>query len=88
MKDAVQAASDSPVHGKTVVFTGSLTTITRDEAKAQATRLGAKVASAVSAKTDYVIAGEDAGSKLTKARELGIAILSEQEWRQKLEETI
>jgi DNA ligase (NAD+) len=75
----------SPVSGKTVVFTGSLTKFTRDEAKAVAERLGAKVAGTVSKKTDYVVAGEDAGSKLTKARELGVAVLSEDEWLQLIE---
>ena len=70
----------SPVTGKTVVFTGSLTRLTRNEAKAQAERLGAKVAGSVSKKTDYVVAGADAGSKLDKARELGVAVLSEDEW--------
>ncbi|HEY8963200.1 MAG TPA: NAD-dependent DNA ligase LigA [Alphaproteobacteria bacterium] len=70
---------DSPVAGKTVVFTGALN-ISRDEAKAQAERLGAKVAGSVSSKTDYVIAGEDAGSKLKKAQELGVKVLSETEW--------
>lgn len=71
---------DSPVAGKTVVFTGTLTKLTRAEAKAGAERLGAKVAGSVSKKTDYVIAGEDAGSKLKKAQELNVTILSEDEW--------
>ncbi|HEY0901070.1 MAG TPA: helix-hairpin-helix domain-containing protein, partial [Micavibrio sp.] len=71
---------DSPVAGKTVVFTGTLTTVGRSEAKARAEQLGAKVASAVSAKTDYVIAGADAGSKLEKARLLGVSVLTEEEW--------
>lgn len=71
---------DSKIAGKTVVFTGTLMTITRSEAKARAEAMGAKVAGSVSAKTDYVVAGEDAGSKLKKAKELGVAVLSEQEW--------
>jgi DNA ligase (NAD+) len=76
------AALDSPVAGKTVVFTGTLETMTRQEAKARAEALGAKVAGSVSAKTDYVVAGADAGSKLARARELGVAVLSEPEWRE------
>jgi len=75
-----EATKPSPIHGKTVVFTGTLETMTRNEAKAQAERLGAKVAGSVSKKTDYVIAGADAGSKLSKARELGVTVLSEEEW--------
>jgi len=73
-------AADSPVSGKTVVFTGKLVRLGREEAKAQAEAMGAKVAGSVSKNTDYVIAGEDAGSKLKKATELGVAILSEDEW--------
>jgi DNA ligase (NAD+) len=76
----VRETATSPVTDKTVVFTGSLERMTRPEAKAQAERLGAKVAGSVSKKTDYVVAGSDAGSKLTKARELGVNVLTEDEW--------
>jgi DNA ligase (NAD+) len=73
-------AAASPVAGKTVVFTGTLTAMTRSEAKARAEALGAKVAGSVSKKTDYVVVGAEAGSKAAKAGELGVATLSEQEW--------
>ncbi len=74
------SAADSPLSGKTVVFTGTLQNLTRSEAKAAALKLGAKVAGSVSAKTDFVIIGADAGSKAAKARELGINILSEEDF--------
>ncbi len=74
------AATESPVAGKTVVFTGTLTTMGRSEAKARAEALGAKVAGSVSKKTDFVIVGADAGSKAAKAEALGVATLSEEAW--------
>jgi DNA ligase (NAD+) len=75
------AAADSAFAGKTLVFTGTLGTLTRDEAEAQAERLGAKVTKSVSKKTDFVVVGADAGSKATKAAELGLRILTEAEYR-------
>ncbi len=78
--EAPQDVSGSPVAGKTVVFTGTLETMSRSEAKARAETLGAKVAGSVSKKTDYVVVGADAGSKARKAAELEVETLTEDEW--------
>ncbi len=75
-----EQSSESAVTGKTVVFTGTLVQMTRSEAKALAERLGAKVAGSVSKNTDYVVAGADAGSKLKKAEQLGLTVISEDDW--------
>jgi DNA ligase (NAD+) len=80
VKDFVPPDTQSPIAGKTVVFTGSLERLSRSEAKAQAESLGAKVAGSVSSKTDFLVAGPGAGSKATKAAELGVRVLSEQDW--------
>ena len=78
--DTEKPKKDTAVAGKTVVFTGSLEKMTREEAKAQAERLGAKAAGSVSKKTDYVVAGPGAGSKLADAKKLGVKVLTEDEW--------
>jgi DNA ligase (NAD+) len=78
--DVERPKTDSKIAGKTVVFTGSLEKMTREEAKATAERLGAKAAGSVSKKTDYVVAGPGAGSKLAEAKKLGVQVLTEDEW--------
>ena len=78
--EAEKPKTDSAIAGKTVVFTGSLEKMTREEAKAQAERLGAKAAGSVSKKTDYVVAGPGAGSKLAEAKKHGVKVLTEDEW--------
>jgi DNA ligase (NAD+) len=83
IEDAARAEdADSPIAGKTVVFTGTLETMTRPEAKARAEALGAKVTDSVSKKTDIVVVGADAGSKARKAAELGVRTVTEAEWQE------
>jgi DNA ligase (NAD+) len=83
VEDAAPAAgADGALSGKIVVFTGTLETMTRPEAKARAESLGARVTDSVSKKTDLVVVGADAGSKAKKAAELGVTTVSEQEWRE------
>jgi DNA ligase (NAD+) len=81
IRDAERPRADSAIAGKTVVFTGALEKMTREEAKAAAERLGAKVAGSVSKRTDYVVAGPGAGSKLAEAKKLGVTVLTEDEWQ-------
>lgn len=73
-------AANSPIAGKTIVFTGTLAEMSRPEAKARAEALGAHVGASVSAKTDFLVVGTDAGSKAKKAAELGVKTMSEEEW--------
>jgi len=82
IEDAERPKTDTAVAGKTVVFTGSLERFTRDEAKARAESLGAKVSGSVSKKTDYLVAGPGAGSKLADAQKHGVTVLTEDEWLQ------
>jgi DNA ligase (NAD+) len=78
--EGTAAAGNAPLSGKTIVFTGTLTAMSRSEAKARAEALGANVAASVSVKTDYLVVGADAGSKAEKARALGVRTMSEEEW--------
>lgn len=85
VEDAEAQATDSPLSGRTVVFTGTLAGMTRDEAKSRAEALGARVSSAVSSRTDYLVAGEGGGSKGKKAAELGVEVLDEEGFRKLLD---
>ena len=85
VEEAEKPATDTAFSGKTIVFTGSLERMSRDEAKAMAERLGAKAAGSVSKKTDLVVAGPGAGSKLAKAQEFGIEVIDEDEWFRRVE---
>ena len=85
MAEKVRAQSATPLSGKQIVLTGTLQTLTRDQAKQKIVNAGGRVTSSVSQKTDYVVAGTDAGGKLSKAQKLGVAVLTEQEFCKLLE---
>jgi DNA ligase (NAD+) len=85
VEEAERPATDTALSGKTIVFTGALERMSRDEAKAMAERFGAKAAGSVSKKTDLVVAGPGAGSKLAKAREFGVEVIDEDEWFRRVE---
>jgi len=76
---------ENPIAGKTIVLTGTLPTLTRDQASAMILERGGKTSSSVSKKTDMILAGTDAGSKLTKAQELGVMVISEEEFLKMIE---
>ena len=80
IQDYKQNIKSNKLQGKSIIFTGTLQTMTRQEAKARAEELGAKVVGSISSKTDMIVVGEDSGSKLKKAQELGIKILTEEDW--------
>ncbi len=80
IQDAIQKNSDSKLSGKSIIFTGTLEKMTRAEAKKKAEDHGMKVVGSVSSKTDFVVVGAEAGSKLKKATELGLKIIDENEW--------
>jgi DNA ligase (NAD+) len=86
ISDAIVKNSESKFSGKSIIFTGSLINMSRSEAKKKAEDLGLKVVGSISSKTDFVVAGIDAGSKLKKANELGLKVLNQEEWFKMSEE--
>ena len=86
MKGVAGIDTSHPLYGKTMVFTGTMPTLDRATAQTRAQDVGAKVSGSVSKKTDYVVAGAEAGSKLTKARELGVAVIDEAEFMRLLQQ--